>query len=319
MSEANLAILRHDLEKTTERIEALLPTDLVPVDRFKASILTLARGLEDIPPQEIGTAAMRVAAMGLDPDPTAQQVAFVPFFGGHGEQRRKQLEIIVMYQGWQELAYRSGEYSDIQATVVYEPELTMQGEYGFDIVEGTERGIYHKRDPRVDYSKETLIGVYAIAYRREQPSIGQAWRFLPGWRVVSEHKDKSKNAWKSTSNGKVPNPNSPWFTNEPAMWRKTGVRDLSKSLRKTPAWSRALVVDGAPPDDIHDEFQGQTVDVTPVAADRALTPADFSDEEKLRLNEYLRSEGVKNPKQWTKWLSDRPNLKKEDLMKNAEN
>jgi len=317
-----IALLSKQLDASSERLKAMLPADLIPLDRFKACILTLARRpeMEDIPLSEIGIAAMRIAGMGLDPEPAMQQVALIPFNETRNQVTRRKLEVVVMYQGLQELGYRSGDYSHIYGEVVYEKELGVDTstEYGFECIEGSVRRLYHKRDPLVDYTNQRMIGAYAVATSRTDPTKAVAWIFVPGWQILRFHKAASKSAG---------NPKSPWNTNEPEMWKKTAVRCLSKSIRKSAQLAKALQVDQVHPDDIAD---GEGKRWTTIDADSSpangsngiprLKTSDFSNEERLVLSAHLASKDVHNDRQFTQFLK-RWDGTKDDLMAlgNADN
>lgn len=126
---------------------------------------------------------------------------------------------IIGYQGYIELAYRSGRIEKIETFLVRDGDLfTMGG--------NSERGTFFDWQP-VDYEeKRTWIGVVAVAKLKDA---GTVFRYLPREQVL----ERRPGHWQST----------PWKTNEEAMARKTAIRALAPYLPKSTDLGRALQAD----------------------------------------------------------------------------
>ena len=314
--ENSVTKLRSYLDLTDNRLAGMLPTELVPVDRFKACILSLYRDpdMAGVSFREFGLAAMRIAAIGLDPSPDQNLVYLVPFYNKKKEEM--QLQLIIGYQGYKELAYRTQTYAQIYSDVVYVPELTMDEKtgYGFEWIEGPRRHFYHKRDPMRDFTDERIAGSYSIATDKQHPDMALAWKFVPTWKILRHHKAKSNSAG---------NPKSPWNTCPAEMYMKTSSRVLAKDLQKSVQLARALAIDDVPPDEIHDEFAG-AIDIKPQNGNgngNSETPAkadDFNDSEMMELGPYMKEvHDIHNKRQIAQWLKQHP-ITKEKLLADAQ-
>ena len=126
---------------------------------------------------------------------------------------------LIGYQGYIELAYRSGRIEKIETFLV------RQGDK-FDHGANSERGRFFDWNP-ADYNEEReWTGVVAMAKIK---GAGTVWAYLPRSKVEA----RRPSYWKST----------PWNTNPEEMARKTGIRALAPYLPKSTDLARAIEVD----------------------------------------------------------------------------
>lgn len=126
---------------------------------------------------------------------------------------------IIGYQGYIELAYRSGRIEKIETFLVRDGDK-------FDHGANSERGRFFDWTP-ADYDEtRDWTGVVAMAKIR---GAGTVWAYLPKEKVLA----RRPHYWNST----------PWNTNEEEMARKTGIRALAPYLPKSVELGRALEAD----------------------------------------------------------------------------
>lgn len=126
---------------------------------------------------------------------------------------------IIGYQGFVELAYRSGRVEKVESFLVREGDTFTHGA-------NSERGRFFDWVP-ADYDDDRpWTGVVAMAKIHNG---GTVWAYLPKAKVLA----RRPSFWKST----------PWATNEEQMARKTGVRALAPYMPKSTELGRALQAD----------------------------------------------------------------------------
>jgi len=126
---------------------------------------------------------------------------------------------IIGYQGYIELAYRSGRIEKIETFLVRKGDK-------FDHGANSERGRYFDWTPQDYDEKREWIGVVAIAKIR---GAGTVWAYLPKEKVF----DRRPSYWERT----------PWKTNEEEMARKSGIRALAPYIPKSTELGKALEAD----------------------------------------------------------------------------
>lgn len=317
--------LQKMLERTGDRIADMLKRSPVDAGRFMAIAISIAKSgdfgsetqvwngqqvkVQGVTIADMGAAIMRVASLSLDPEPSLGQVFILPFAEGNAQNRRKRPQIVVGYKGYVELAMRSGYYGQIAGCAVYDCELDGNEPYGFEYYRANEIVFRHKRDPRKDFSEEKLGGAYAFATDAKRPELVTAVEFVPTWQIEKNHRGRSASA---------ANKKSPWNSDTARMYAKTAVRVLAPSIRQTPALSRAMAVDEVHPDEIIDIEPLEPRVTIPAAKPLLLT--DFSDEEKLAITPWLKSQKVHNPAQFGQWAlkGDGKGLTKEQILAAAE-
>lgn len=126
---------------------------------------------------------------------------------------------IIGYQGYIELAYRSGRIEKIESLLVRKGDK-------FDHGANSERGRFFDWSP-ADYEEtREWTGVVAIAKIK---GAGTVWAYLPKDKVIARRPEK----WERT----------PWASNEEEMARKSGIRALAPYLPKSTELGKALEAD----------------------------------------------------------------------------
>ncbi|KKK74435.1 hypothetical protein LCGC14_2883790, partial [marine sediment metagenome] len=173
--------VRTILQKHSGSLSRLLERVITP-ERFLTIAASLYRNnnLVDITPEDFSLAVMRMACLGLDPDPSLGHVYLLPFREKGGNQRH--LEIVIGYKGRKELAYRSGLYSQIYASVVYEDEANDPDR--FHAVRGNVSSFRHERLLTYSHQKskgvlKEIAGAYSIAHLKDDPTKAAAWVTVP--------------------------------------------------------------------------------------------------------------------------------------------
>jgi recombination protein RecT len=205
------------IERQKPELEKAL-AGTIGVERFTRTILTELRRtptLYECSPESLLGAMMLAAQLQLEPGPLGL-VYLVPF--------KRQVEFIVGYRGYVELAFRSGLVKDVSASLVYEGDE-------FEYREGTRPFLDHIPDFPYAESRE-IIAAYAVARLKTG---GAPFKVIyePDWQRA-----KSKSPAGSRGVG-------PWVEDFPQMVLKTAIRRLEPKLPKTPQFGLALEADEA--------------------------------------------------------------------------
>jgi recombination protein RecT len=186
------------------RLPAILPNGMSP-ERFEAvTIQAIAKNPElmDCTPQSIIMAVLEAAQLGLEPTGSLSRAWLIPFKG--------EATLMIGYQGYVDLARRSGDVSKVWARVVYEGDE-------FSVEYGTHEGIHHV--PMLETSDPTKIThVYAVALLRNGVT-----DFEP---MTKAQVDGIRARSRSANKG-------PWVSDYAEMAKKTVVRRLVKRLPLT--------------------------------------------------------------------------------------
>ncbi|MFJ4286440.1 recombinase RecT [Paenarthrobacter nicotinovorans] len=126
---------------------------------------------------------------------------------------------IIGYQGYIELAYRSGRIEKIETFLIRKGDK-------FDHGANSERGRFFDWSPADYDEKREWTGVVGIAKIK---GAGTVWAYLPKEKVLERRPDR----WLKT----------PWETNEEEMARKTGIRALAPYLPKSTELGKAIEAD----------------------------------------------------------------------------
>ena len=207
------------IERQKPELEKAL-AGTIGVERFTRTILTELRRtpkLYECSPESLLGAMMLAAQLQLEPGPLGL-VYLVPF--------KRQVEFIVGYRGYVELAFRSGLVKDVSASLVYVGDE-------FEYREGTRPFLDHRPLPILrPQAGSKLIAAYAVARLRTG---GAPFKVIyePDWQRA-----KSKSPAGSKGVG-------PWVEDFPQMVLKTAIRRLEPKLPKTPQFGLALEADEA--------------------------------------------------------------------------
>jgi recombination protein RecT len=218
------------IERQKPELEKAL-SGAMDVERFARVVLTEIRrtpALLDCSPESLLGALMLSAQLGLEPGPLGH-VYLVPFKG--------QVEFIIGYRGYIDLAYRSGQVKDVSAALV------RQGD-AFEYRKGTRPFLDHTPDPA--QTGEPIAAAYAVARLRTGGTV---------FEVIYE--EEWINAQARSASGQKGK--GPWISDFPAMVRKTAIRRLEPMLPKSAVFARALAVDTTAPT-LLDDGETLTVD-----------------------------------------------------------
>jgi len=206
------------------RLPAILPNGMSP-ERFEAvTIQAIAKNpdLLDCTPSSIVMAVLEAAQLGLEPTGSLSRAWLIPFKG--------EATLMIGYQGYVDLARRSGDVAKVWARVVY-------GGDEFAVEYGTHEGVHHV--PMLATSDPTMVThVYAIALLRDG---------ITDFEVMTKAQVDGIRARSRSAN------KGPWVSDYAEMAKKTVVRRLVNRLPLTVEVMEAITRDderefSAPPE-----------------------------------------------------------------------
>lgn len=186
-------------KKLTATLQRVLPPH-VDVERFKRCILDQALttpALLNCTHASIYTAAVRAGELGLEVGGHLGLAYLIPY--------KERCELVIGYKGLLELAGRSSRVRSITAGVVYQRELD-EGLFSFQ----RAPFLIQHRAGQPGLLEGDLVYAYCVAELVTGGTVG----------VVLERSEVYARRPKN------PRSDSPWFTREAAMWRKTAARAL---------------------------------------------------------------------------------------------
>lgn len=179
------------------------------------------RNLERCDAPSVLGALMNCAQLGLRPS-VLGQAWVLPFWDGRSRSYRAQL--IVGYQGFIDLAYRSGSVASIVARTVYANDV-------FDVDYGLSDNLTHK--PCMNGPRGEAIAYYAVV------------KFSAGghvfWVVTQSDAESHRDLYAPRNKSKEIT--GPWKSDFEAMARKTAIRQLTKWMPKSVELSNAVQAD----------------------------------------------------------------------------
>lgn len=196
------------------QLRAALPSVITP-ERFIRLVLTAISTtpkLAKCTQKSFFGAIFQAAQLGLEPNTPTGQAYLIPY--------KDQCQFVIGYRGQIQLAYRSGEITDISAHVVYENDA-------FDYELGLTPKLVHK--PVFDGNRGNPVAVYAV-YHTKKGGYGME---VMGWEEAVEFGKR-----KSMSFGK-----GPWQTDPEEMAKKTVVKKLLKYAPISADFARAMAAD----------------------------------------------------------------------------
>lgn len=208
------------IDQLAPEIEKAL-TSSITKDRFVRALMTLLRADEKFlemmghPAGRLSLmgAIMHVGQLGLDPEPSMQQVYILAY-------RIKGVlyaSVQIGYQGYVELALRSGHYTKVSAHVIHEND-------DYEIALGTDERIKHipTLGPR-----GKRLAAYAVAFPKDG---------APAFELC--HPDDIAKSQASSRKQDM------WQANPEEYWRKTAIRRAQKYWRKSTEMRNAEALDG---------------------------------------------------------------------------
>lgn len=236
-------MLVNDMAK--QQLQAVAAKHMNPerMMRLMANALRVTPKLGECNPLSLLGAMMQCASLGLEPNTVLGHAYLIPFEKRGKDARGKwivqetNVQLIIGYKGYIDLARRSGHITSIAAGIHYSDDEDTGGLWEYE--EGTESRLRH----RPGHQEGEKLHAYAIAKFRDG---GHAYVVMP-WHKIMKIRDGSQGwqaAVRSAEQYKKP-VNSPWATHEDEMAQKTAIRALAKYLPLSTEFRDGLESDGA--------------------------------------------------------------------------
>lgn len=244
--------------KTIAKFQQIVPKHLNPerMLRVMAHAVYKVPKLGECEPVTLLGSMMACASLGLEPNTPLGHAYLIPFEKTRWDASQKQrivervdVNLIIGYRGYIDLARRSGNLVSIHADVVYGAANGLSAD-DFDFEYGSNMHLRHV--PIGDNAGRPPIWAYAHASLKD----GQAFEVLPYERVlrirdqtqayqtalrakVAAEKNPARDGWKIKTFE-----STPWVAYEPEMAAKTMIRRLStKSLPLSIEFANAVQLD----------------------------------------------------------------------------
>lgn len=231
--------------QTMKRFKDIAPKHLNPerLLRVMAHAVYKTPKLGECQPMTLLGAMMVCASLGLEPNTVLGHAYLIPF-----EKREKRgsnwvtvgvdVNLIIGYRGYIDLARRSGSLVSIHADVVYGPGPNRQPPDEFSFEYGSNMHLRHV--PIGDREGREAMWAYAHASLKD----GQAFEVLPYARVlvIRNNSEGYKSALRQGKD-KPAFLRSPWVAFEHEMAAKTMIRRLTKVLPLSIEFANAAALD----------------------------------------------------------------------------
>ena len=222
-------VVREAIEQQSNAMRMVLPKDHDP-ERFGRLVLTAVKATPKLmecfsTPQgrtSVLLSAMQLATVGLEPNTATQEAWLLP----RKNKGVMECEASIGYRGLLKLARRSGEIKSVYAEVVREHDQFTWG-----------RGL---ADDELEFRP-------ADGDRGELTHAFAVVRYMNGGHdfVVLNRAQVEARRESSTSYKFAPNA-SPWTSHPESMWKKSALRELSKTMPLTSELSTVIAHDEAP-------------------------------------------------------------------------
>lgn len=216
---------RHTIKQLLEsetirsRFRQIVPEHLTPERLIRICLLaTSNEKLAKADPNTLLGAFLVLGSLGLEPNTTLGHAYLLPFW--NGKDKKTDVQLIIGYKGYIDLARRSGQLVSIHADVVRASDR-------FSYEYGTNEHLIHCPSFTDDQSKPLCAYAYA------RVTGGQAFEVMPWAKVMAVR--NSSAGYKSGY--------SPWMTHEDEMAKKTAIRRLAKVLPLSPSFMKAAAID----------------------------------------------------------------------------
>lgn len=225
------------IKQMQPEIRKALPSVLTPerFTRMTLSALSSTPKLGECTPMSFLGAMMTAAQLGVEPNTPLGQAYLLPY-NNHGTM---EVQFQLGYKGLLDLAYRSGEVSNVQVHAVYEQDT-------FEYALGLEPVLNHVP---AQGDRGDAIAYYAVVRMKDGGYIFDVMTR----RDIEKHAKKFSKAYESSF--------SPWKTNFDEMAKKTVLKKVLKYAPLKSDFVKATVQDGVIKNEISDEMY-QTVDTT---------------------------------------------------------
>jgi len=218
--------LLHMLRRMLPEIQRALPRHVTP-DRMARVAMTAVSTTPDLAICTVHSfvgCVMQAAQLGLEVNTPLGHAYLIPRRDKSLPANQRNCTLIVGYQGYIELARRSGMVASLYAYAVREGDA-------FEYELGLTPNVKHKPSEAEDRESKPITHVYAVAAMRD--STERVFVVLTKAQVEARRK-------RSAASG-----SGPWITDYEAMCLKTAVRSLWKWLPKSAEIARATALDDA--------------------------------------------------------------------------
>lgn len=245
-----------------ERIASAAPKHFNAERLLRTMVLATQKvpKLLDVSPMQMLGACITLAALGLEPNTPLQHAHLIPFevtkWNPTTRQRehvRTDVQVIIGYQGYVDLIYRSGLVESVHCDVWYQDE---EDSGAFDYEYGSKQHLFHKPSNVARKPNEEPAGAYMHATLKGG---GEIFEVMP---AVKIHLTRSRSQGfraamnahdDAVSNNRDPMKDkryseAPWIKDPESMWRKTVLRLGQKWLPKSIELASALAADERPID-----------------------------------------------------------------------
>lgn len=185
--------------------------------RVVANAIRTTPLLQECEPMSFLGALMHCAALGLEPNTPLGHAYLIPF--KNTRKNITEVQVVIGYKGFIDLARRSGQLASIHGDVVYDDDELWSHEYG------SQQHLRHIPGPR----KGNRIGAYCYAKLNLGDGITAEGHIFMTMSEIIAHRNSHSQGWKTAMKfGKTVG--SPWDEKNPAfaaMAIKTAVRALA--------------------------------------------------------------------------------------------
>lgn len=223
--------------KNMERMKSVIPSHLTADKMIRVSCLAIQKtpklGLCD--PASLLGAIVVCGSLGLEPNTVLGHAYLIPFEKSYKEngqwKKRTEVNLIVGYKGFVDLARRSGCLVSIHADVVYDGD-----EFSFEY--GSNQHIRHV--PKGERDENKAKWAYAYAKLTD----GEAFEVLPYAEVLKiRNKTQGYHSWMKKDATDRRTDDCVWMAYPHEMAAKTMIRRLAKYLPLSTDFVRAAAMD----------------------------------------------------------------------------
>ncbi len=214
------------LQKMGPEIARALPRHMTP-DRMARIVLTALRTTRDLAlctRESFLACVMQASQLGLEPNTPLGHLYLIPRRNKRLPPHQRECTMVIGYQGFIELARRSGMVASIYAYAVRERD-----EFHYQL--GLNPDVHHKPAEDSQREERPITHVYAVAAMRDS----QERVFV----VLTKPQIDARRKRSAASD------DGPWVTDYEAMCLKTAVRVLWKWLPKSTEIARAEAIETA--------------------------------------------------------------------------
>ena len=225
--QANGDLLREWVVKYKRQIALALPKHVTPdrMARMALSALSQTRDMDTCTPASFIGCVLQCSQLGLEPNTPLGHVYLIPRRSKNLPRNTRECTMIIGYQGFMELARRSGLVTSIKGYVVRDGD-----EFRFS--EGLDPELVHVPSDDGDRDSRAITHAYAIARMKDAP---------PEFEVLSKSQIDARMKRSETAGKSF----SPWHTDYEAMAKKSAVRALWKWLPKSAEIAQAEALEVA--------------------------------------------------------------------------